>query len=93
MFPYFLASHTQYEEQIFESIQLEHIGLSHLASIDSGVECQGGIERNVGLRDAHLQIVNQVGKCRVAKETLASIDGMLEAADSLIYIILHLVDG
>ena len=73
MFSDFLAGHLEYEEQILESVQLEHICLSHLSRVDGCIECQWSIKRYVGLRDTHLQVVNQIRECRVAKETLAGV--------------------
>ena len=93
VFSDFLASHLEYKQQVLKAIQLEHVCLCNLAGIDGGIECQGGVERYVGFRDAHLQIVNQICKCRVAKETLAGVDRILKVSNPLTHVFLNLIDG
>ena len=91
MLAYFLASHAEHVEQVLKTVELEHVTLSDIAGLDGGVERQGRIERDVGLGDLQLQVVDEVCESRVAEETFPRVDGMFEATDFAVYISLYLV--
>ena len=58
-----LTSHTEDEQQILETVELEHIALCHIACLDNGIEGEWGVERYVGFRDLQLQVMDQISEC------------------------------
>ena len=71
MTAYLLASHAEHEHQVLETVKLEHVGLGDIASLDDAVERQGGVKRDVSLRNLQLQVVDEVCEGGVAEEAVA----------------------
>ena len=92
MLPYFFSCHAEGEKQILEAVKFKHIRHCHITGFDGRIKGQRGCQRDVGIGDLQLQVVDQVGKGRVAEETVPGIDRRFETTDLLTDVSLYGID-
>ena len=89
---YLFACHLYDEEQVLERVELEHVGHGDRTGLDDGIERQRSRQRDFGTRQLELQVVDEVGERRVAKEALSGVDGRLEVADDAVAVLVDFIN-
>ena len=87
---YLLACEAHYVELVLVFIELEHIAHADRACLYGGVELQRSIEGNVGMGNLQLQIEDEVVEGAASEVGVAAVDGVLECANLLAYILVYL---
>lgn len=87
---YLLACEAHYVELVLVFVELEHIAHADRACLYGGVELQRSIEGNVGMGNLQLQIEDEVVEGAASEVGVAAVDGVLECANLLAYILVYL---